>query len=130
MLSSSNCISHSRLCHAVTPSLVQSIFYTGIIISSPTRQIFFKTGKHILFILPGALPFSHQGTVAAVFITVKSGYIGDNLRTQRVYVDVTSQFPEIDVFPADDGFIAVLKKLSVPHIPSIEIDHIPGWKTF
>ncbi len=43
-------------------------------------------------------------------------------------MDVTNQFPEIDVFLADDGFIAVLKKLPVALIPSIEIDHIPCQK--
>ncbi len=43
-------------------------------------------------------------------------------------MDVTNQFPEIDVFLADDGFIAVLKKLPVPLVPSIEIDHIPCQK--
>ncbi len=43
-------------------------------------------------------------------------------------MDVTNQFPEIDVFLADDEFIAVLKKLPVPLVPSIEIDHIPFQK--
>jgi len=43
-------------------------------------------------------------------------------------MDVTNQFPEIDVFLADDGFIAVLKKLPVPLVPSIEIDDIPCQK--
>ena len=46
----------------------------------------------------------------------------------RVKMDIANQFPEIDVFLADDGFIAVLKKLPVPLIPSIEIDHIPCQK--
>ena len=43
-------------------------------------------------------------------------------------MDVTNQFPEIDVFLADYGFISVLKKLPVPLVPSIEIDHIPCQK--
>ena len=43
-------------------------------------------------------------------------------------MDVTNQFPEIDVFLADDGFVAVLKKLPVPPVPPIEIDHIPCQK--
>jgi len=45
-------------------------------------------------------------------------------------MDVTNQFPEIDVFLADDGFLAVLKKLPVPLVASIEIDHIPCQKPY
>ena len=44
-------------------------------------------------------------------------------------MDVTNQFAEINVFLADDEFIAVLKKLPVPLVPSIEIDHIPCQKS-
>jgi hypothetical protein len=47
--------------------------------------------------------------VTAVFIPVKGIYIGYNLRSQRVKMDVTNQFPEIDIFLADAGFVTVLK---------------------
>jgi hypothetical protein len=66
--------------------------------------------------------------VATIFITIQAGYIGDNLRSQRIQMDVTNQFPEIDVFLADYGFISVLKKLPVPLVSSIEIDHVPCQK--
>ena len=41
-------------------------------------------------------------------------------------MDIPDQFLEIDILLADDGFIAVLKKLAVAFVPLIEADGIAG----
>jgi len=41
-------------------------------------------------------------------------------------VNITNKFLEIDILPANDGFVSVLKKLSVAIISAVKIYGLPG----
>jgi hypothetical protein len=45
---------------------------------------------------------------------------------QRIEMDVPCQLQKIGFFLTDNGFIAILKEMSVSFMPSIEFDHISG----
>jgi len=41
-------------------------------------------------------------------------------------MDISGQFQEIRIVLTDDGFVSVLKQVTVPLVSAVEIDHISG----
>ena len=49
--------------------------------------------------------------------------------TQRVEMDIADKFQEIGIFLADDGFVAVLKKVATTFMFFVEGNRVSGHET-
>lgn len=59
-------------------------------------------------------------------VDLQCRYIRDDSGLKRVEMNVCHELFEISVLLAKDQFIAVLEKMSVSAMPSIELDRIAG----
>jgi len=48
--------------------------------------------------------------------------------SQRIQMNISRQFKQIRVIFTNDGFIPVLKEMTIPLMPQVKIDHIPRKK--
>jgi hypothetical protein len=62
--------------------------------------------------------------MATVSMGIQLLYRSDQLRPQRIEVDITNQFQQIIIFLTEDGFVSVLKKVAISPIPSVETHHV------
>ena len=58
--------------------------------------------------------------MTAKFEIIQAFHGFHDLRPQWVQMDIAHQFQEVSIFLAEDGFVAVLKKMSVASVSAIE----------
>jgi len=64
--------------------------------------------------------------VPAVSISVQFSNVRDNAGSNRVQVYIANQFPQIGIFLADNGFVPILKKVTMALVPAIETNRVSG----
>jgi hypothetical protein len=85
-----------------------------------------KTHHNLFGGLPSKRMFSQQHAMPTPTVKVQSIHIGHESGAQRVEVDVTDQFQQIDFFLTDDGFVAVLKQVPAALVSKIERRGVSG----
>jgi hypothetical protein len=77
-------------------------------------------------ILPLHLGGTDQRTMAAITVPLQSGKVGDQTGPNGIQMNVADKFLEIYLFLTHNRFEAVLEKLAMTGVPSIESDDIAG----
>jgi len=62
--------------------------------------------------------------VPTVRIPIKLAQVRDDSCSERIQVNVADKFEEIWILLAQDGFVAVLKKMPRAVMPTVEVDRI------
>ena len=94
----------------LTSPLLPSFLHIGYIGIPSTTNGFSKVAEHVRYILPTPLVSAHQCTVSGIWIPVQFSNIGDSAGPDRVQVNIASQVLKIGIFPADNGFVPILKR--------------------
>ena len=72
---------------------------------------------------------AEDGAVAGPGVFVQFFEILRQFSTQRVEMDIADKFQEIGIFLADDGFVAVLKKVATTFMLFVEGNRVSGHET-
>lgn len=86
-------------------------------------SLYFTVGKqsiNIINVLPRLIAFSHQNAMAAPREVIQLLEVFRQTGSQWIQVDIPDQFLEIRLFLTQNGFVAILKKLPVTLVFSIE----------
>jgi hypothetical protein len=67
--------------------------------------------------------------MSAIGIFIQFCDIGYYFRSQGIEMDISDQFFKISILLADDGFVPVLKKMSMAAVPSVKIYSVSCKKT-
>jgi hypothetical protein len=79
-------------------------------------------------VLPGARDGPTERAVAGPGVAVESAERGNDLRPDRVQVEVADEFQQVGLFLHHDGFIAVLESMPDPLVAAVEGPSVPRQK--
>ena len=85
-----------------------------------------ELGQYVLCVHPGVGCLADDCTVAAPGVAVQFFACLDNAGAEGVEVDVADEGKQIVVFVAEDGFIAIFKKVAGAFVAAVIILGIPG----
>jgi hypothetical protein len=56
-------------------------------------------------------------------IQIEFSHVFDDACSQGIKMNITGEFQKIGVVLADDGLVAVLKKMTISFVSSVKVDH-------